>query len=125
MSDLPALHPEPKVLGDMRISTTDTRYYDLSPDLAPLGDALLTWGVAVARVDGRTSDEQDLAVSPQDKAPPWLTVSDGYPSHMLVVNWWQRAGAAVAEYVVTVSVTTAQGRSIAYDATQTVVEEIG
>lgn len=119
---------QPKRVGDLRAGTEDSRFYDLGDDLGPLGDWVLTASVTVARRDGATLVQPpDLVITPAGFRPPWLSAAEDYPLLALTVNWWEGADPTNpgADYIVTVQVTTQQGRVLEYDAYQMVVESTG
>lgn len=119
---------QPQRLGDLRAGTEDTRFYDLGDDLGPLGDWVVTAAVIVARRDGTTLVQPpDLVITPVGLRSPWLSAAADYPALALTVNWWEGADPTNpgADYLVTVQVTTQQGRVLEYDAYQMVVEDTG
>jgi hypothetical protein len=119
---------QPQRLGDLRAGTEDTRFYDLGDDLGPLGDWVIMAAVIVARRDGATLVQPpDLVITPVGLRSPWLSAAADYPALALTVNWWEGADPTNpgADYLVTVQVTTQQGRVLEYDAYQMVVEDTG
>lgn len=98
----------------MAAGATDARYYDMAPDLQPLGDSVASIvSVTAARADGATPGSGDLAIL-SDPAP-WISVSPASEGPSLAVYWWQTGNLAVAtDYIVTVTVTTHAGRTLPY-----------
>jgi hypothetical protein len=111
------LNPPPPRQLAMPSGGSDTRYYDLTLDLQPLGDTITSIvSVTRARVDGNTLGDGDLAIS--GSPAPWFS---GY-----VVNWWQSGNLPTAtDYIITVTVSTAAGRTIPYSCYQLLSPVVG
>jgi len=100
-----------------RVGSTDGRFYDLTPDLSPLGITVASiTSVTVARVDGAPIGAGDLTIS--TTTPPYLDTTK------LIVNWWQIDGLPTL-YQITVTVTTSDGRTLIYDCLQLVTLQLG
>jgi len=101
-----------------RVGSTDGRYYDLGPDLSPLGVTIASIvSITVARTDGAAIGAGDLTIL--TSPAPFLD------STKLIVNWWQTGGLPTL-YQITVTVTTSDGtRVLPYDCLQLVTLQLG
>lgn len=120
------LNPTPPRQLAMPAGGTDTRYYDMVDDLQPLGDSVATIvSIAVARADGNAVGVGDLTIAATPE--PWIGASPSSATALnMCVNWWQSGNLAVAtDYIITVTVTTAQGRTIPYACRQLLSPTVG
>ncbi len=120
MSGLLAVAPPLPVQPQLRTGTIDGRYYDLPPDLGPLGTTVaaapLVTAFTVTRMDGTPTGTGDLTI--EASPAPFLD------STSLIVHWWETA-TVVALYKISIQVATADGRSLIYDCLQQTVSQLG
>ena len=119
MSGILAATPPLPAQPPFRAGSNDGRYYDLTPDLGPLGTTVRGIGTSdfvVVRMDGAPIGSGDLTIEPSPA--PFLDTTK------LIVNWWQTA-TNVALYKVSITVATADGRTLIYDCLQQTVSQLG
>jgi malate/lactate dehydrogenase len=117
------LNPQPERWGAMRAGNYDSRTRDTTPDLAQLGDTITAILCSVARRDGLPMTSQDLTwagTASVDATMRVVTVmlAVGYDVPLLTVS-------NPIDYLVTITVQTAGGRTLAWDTYQLVVAQIG
>ena len=117
------LNPQPERWGAMRAGNYDSRSRDTTPDLAVINDTILAISCSIARRNGQALTNQDLTwtgLSSVDATSRIVTVylAVGYNVPGLTVN-------DPVDYVVTITVQTAGGRTLSWDAYQLVVAQIG
>jgi len=120
-------------LPSMIQGSNDTRGIDTFPSLRIEGDTVVSiTGITVTRRDGTATGDNDLKITPQGFAAPWIAASPNpnANSALTVVNWWQGAGASIAaagavDYELQVSFLTTAGRPLIYTAYQLVSPTLG
>ena len=106
----------------------DTRYFDLTADLQSIGTQVSNIvSITAARYDGSASQGGDLAIL--TNPAPWISVSASVPAAVsagYVINWWQTGNlTAQQDFVIKVTVQTADGRTLDYSCYQTVLPMVG
>lgn len=134
-TELPGVMPGPPLLKGLRGGGIEARTLDFTPDLAPIGDGLISINsITVSRVDGSYMTPNDLSITPPFYTPPWLTGSminqSGTVVGAAIVGWWETASATVALvdpifYKISVTVTTALGYTLTRDCYQVVTDAFG
>lgn len=113
-----AFNPPPERIGSLRAGDTDSRYLNFTPYLGPLSDTIVAINsVTVSRRDGATLSGSDLQVM--------TSPNPALDATRLFVIWWLTGGIVDVDYEVSVSVISAQGRTLVRDAYIRVMAALG
>lgn len=109
--------PAPPTLGSLAVEDDDWRYLDFSA-LASYGDSIATVdAITIGRADGSPSQTGDLSANPADT----VQLSNGN----LRATFWLVAGTTQDTFLITLTITTAQGRQLNRSAYISVVGALG
>jgi hypothetical protein len=120
MSSTISLSPSPPTMPSMAAGDDDTRFYDLSAELGPLGDSIASvQSINISHQDGTPSEIGDLALDSTQGRVPLLSAGNQR------ITVWLNAGVNAQNYVLVFTVLTVKGSVLARSAYLSVVANLG